>query len=162
MKTKDWSICVNMTIFGMIVVDSYYMAEDCGVFNESPQAFLKHLQRNSLIISIGWQQPAQGQCLQHQKQTTEIVSLSCMQLELTWHLQNVKGETQMANQSDVYYKEDAKCVLKSLLTSVPFANLILEKKAGGSHGIVIQKMVDVTVFKFIVLKTIRGSLTPKP
>ena len=67
----------------------------------------------------------------------------------------------MANQSDVYYKEDAKCVLKSLLTSVPFANLILKKATGGSHGIVIQKMVDVTVFKFIVLKTIRGSLTPQ-
>ena len=51
--TKDWSVRVNLSIFGMCVVDAYYVAKGCRIYDETPARFFENLAEELIDNTYG-------------------------------------------------------------------------------------------------------------
>jgi hypothetical protein len=52
-ETKDWSVRVNLSLFGMCVIDAYYVAKGCRVFDEKPAKFFEGLAEELIDNTYG-------------------------------------------------------------------------------------------------------------
>ncbi len=53
LETKDWSVRVNLSLFGMCVVDAFYVAKGCRVYDETPARFFEGLAEELIDNNYG-------------------------------------------------------------------------------------------------------------
>jgi hypothetical protein len=53
LETKHWSVRVNLSLFGMCVIDAYYVAKGCRVFTETPDQFFEGLAKELVDNTYG-------------------------------------------------------------------------------------------------------------
>jgi hypothetical protein len=53
LETKDWSVRVNLSLFGMCVIDAYYVAKGCPICDETPARFFEALAEELIDNNYG-------------------------------------------------------------------------------------------------------------
>jgi hypothetical protein len=61
LETKDWSVRVNLSLFGMCVIDAYYVAKGCRICDETPAQFFEALAEELIDNNYGPGMGTRGQ-----------------------------------------------------------------------------------------------------
>ncbi len=61
LETKDWSVRVNLSLFGMCVIDAYYVAKGCRICDETPARFFEALAEELIDNNYGPGMGTRGQ-----------------------------------------------------------------------------------------------------
>jgi hypothetical protein len=79
LETKDWSVRVNLSLFGMCVIDAYYVAKGCRICDETPARFFEALAEELIDNNYGPGMGTRGQRggqASVQEENTRIISTS--------------------------------------------------------------------------------------
>ncbi len=61
LETKDWPVQVNLSLFGMCVIDAYYVAKGCRICDETPARFFEALAEELIDNNYGPGMGTRGQ-----------------------------------------------------------------------------------------------------